>query len=77
MRTIDTVATVAADGTLRVKLPPDIAPGQHRVVVVIDEASTDLAQRASLPRLTIHVSAWGSLADETFRREDMDGDDGR
>jgi hypothetical protein len=37
MRTIETQATITEDGTLIVPVPRDLAPGPHRVVVVIDE----------------------------------------
>ncbi|XGV94475.1 MAG: hypothetical protein ACAF41_17175 [Leptolyngbya sp. BL-A-14] len=37
MRTIETTATITEDGQLILQVPPDLAPGQHRVVVVIDE----------------------------------------
>lgn len=37
MRTIETTVIVSADGTLTLQLPVDIPPGQHRVVLVIDE----------------------------------------
>jgi hypothetical protein len=39
MRTIDTTATITEEGQLILQVPPDISPGQHRVVVVIDEQS--------------------------------------
>ncbi|GAB1541839.1 hypothetical protein NUACC21_45120 [Scytonema sp. NUACC21] len=37
MRSIETIANVSPDGTLTVQLPYDVPPGNHRVVVVIDE----------------------------------------
>jgi len=37
MRSIETTVTVSADGKLTLQLPADIPPGQHRVVLVIDE----------------------------------------
>ncbi|MBW4695123.1 MAG: hypothetical protein KME27_25515 [Lyngbya sp. HA4199-MV5] len=37
MRTIETTATITKDGQLTLQVPPDLSPGQHRVVVVIDE----------------------------------------
>jgi len=37
MRSIETTVTVSTDGTLTLQLPADIPPGQHRVVLVIDE----------------------------------------
>ena len=37
MRTIETTATITAEGTLTVQVPPDIPPGPHHVVVWIDD----------------------------------------
>ncbi len=37
MRTIETTATITADGLLTIHVPRDIAPGTHPVVLVIDE----------------------------------------
>ena len=36
MRTIETTARVSQDGTLTVRVPPDVPPGEHHVVLVID-----------------------------------------
>ena len=36
MRTIETTATITAEGTLTVQVPPDIPPGPHHVVVLIE-----------------------------------------
>jgi len=66
MKTIETTALVTPDGELTITLqtPPDVPPGQHRVVVVIDEqpaaglepppanlASTDFWQGATVAEL--------------------------
>ena len=37
MKTIETTVTVTADGKITVKLPPDIPPGEHQIVLIIDE----------------------------------------
>ncbi len=37
MKTIETTAIVAPDGTLTARVPPDVPPGEHRVVLVIEE----------------------------------------
>ena len=36
MRTIETQATLTPDGTLTARVPADIPPGGHQVVIVID-----------------------------------------
>ena len=75
MRTIETTATITAEGTLIVPVPPDIPPGPHHIVVWIDDQPglPDTRARHDFP--VIHVGAWP--ADLFLRREDMYGDDGR
>lgn len=75
MRTIETTATVTDDGTLMVPVPPDISPGQHRVVVVIDEPPRSAAERPPL-ELPVHDSGpWPEGL--SLRREDIYDDRGR
>jgi hypothetical protein len=38
MRTVEPTATVTPDGSLTVQVPPDVTPGTHRIVLVIDES---------------------------------------
>ena len=78
MQTIETIAMVTPDGKLTVSVPPAIAPGVHRVVVVIEESVTtpdpvDPGEPIQLRPLPL--AAWP--ADATFRREELYGDDGR
>jgi hypothetical protein len=75
MRTIETTATVAPDGTLTVQVPPDVAPGTHQIVLVIDDWPREAreSQLGAFP--VISVGAWPS--DLSLRREDMYGDAGR
>jgi hypothetical protein len=73
MRTIETTATVAHDGTLTVQVPLDVMPGTHRMVLVIDEShETQERQPDAFP--VVSVRAWPSGL--SLRREDMDGDAG-
>ncbi|MDY7024052.1 MAG: hypothetical protein SWJ54_22335 [Cyanobacteriota bacterium] len=37
MKSIEAIATVTADGQLILQVPRDILPGNHRIVLVIDE----------------------------------------
>lgn len=75
MRTIETTAIVTEDGKLTMQAPPDIAPGEHRVVVVIEESSG--ARRNRLP-LDFPVHDSGPWPDGlSLRREDMYDDWGR
>ena len=75
MKTITTRATVASDGTLTVRLPPDIRPGEHRVVLVIDEQPEAKPEPRSPDMPVLHVGTWP--AQLSLRREDLYGDDGR
>ncbi len=57
MRRIETIGTVADDGTLVIPMPSDVAPGLHTVIVEIDERPDTLA----------HVDAtdWSTFLKET------------
>lgn len=73
MRTIEATATVTEDGKLTVQVS-GITPGEHQVVVVIDERPV----RRPYTPLKLNVGRLGGWpADCTFRREDLYGDDGR
>lgn len=41
MRTIETTARVSEDGTLTARVPPDVTPGEHQVVVVLKERAAN------------------------------------
>lgn len=78
MKTIETTATVTSDGKLIVQVSPDIPPGEHKIVLVIDETPLPPKVRTPKPPLklrTLKLDAWP--ADCTFRREDLYGDGGR
>ena len=73
MKTIETRVTVTADGKVTLQLPPDIPPGEHKIVLVIDEQSV-----ADWKRLPLKFSAYpvGLVKESfTFRREDLYGND--
>jgi hypothetical protein len=69
MKTIETVAIVTPEGalTLQLQLPPDILPGEHRIVLVIEEASTQ--QYAPAPLQAFPWPNWAATS--TFRREEL------
>ena len=72
MRTIETIVTVDEHGMATLRMPPDVTPGDHKVVVVIDEAT----RRRALPGLSSHdVGPWPEGF--TASREEIYGDDGR
>ncbi len=74
MRTIETVVTVDEHGMATLRMPPDVTPGEHKVVVVIDEATR---RRAPLVFSSHDVGPWPLAAGETFGREDLYDDDDR
>jgi hypothetical protein len=77
MRTIQTQAIVADDRTVTLQLPPEVMPGRHHLVVVIDEpgqVTATAGNQVSFPR---HDIPWPFPEDFTARREDLDDDSGR
>jgi hypothetical protein len=75
LKTIETVLTVDEQGMATVRMPPDVAPGAHRVVMVIEEELKKPKIPLSFPKHDI--GPWPFGPNETFRREDLYGDDGR
>jgi hypothetical protein len=78
MRTIETTAKITADGELILHLQSllNLAPGHHRVVLVIDETPTPPGD--SLPPLQLETFAWPDCPPEaTFGREELYDDNGR
>lgn len=73
-RTIETVGKVSRKGDLLVHLPSDIVPGQHHVVLIIDQP--DMPSEGDALNFPVdHVARWP--ANLSLRREDIYGDDGR
>ena len=78
MKSMQTTATVSVDGKLIVQLPPSISPGEHRVLLVIEDDTRPVQARIYKRPLGLNVLRWETWpADSTFRREDIYGDDGR
>jgi hypothetical protein len=75
VKTIETTATVSAEGTLIVRLPPDIPPGEHRVVLVIEEEPSGAEK---VHPFDFSVDDWGPWPEGlSLRRKDIYGDWGR
>ena len=69
MKAIEATALVGADRKLVVQLPPNVAAGEYRVVVVIGEPAPAETERPALPFTGYPV---GLVSDSlTFRREDL------
>jgi hypothetical protein len=75
MRTIETKAIVEADGKMTVQIPPEVTPGEHQVVVVIEEAVSPRPERPRPAFPVIHVGPWPATL--SLRRKDMYDDRGR
>ena len=73
MRMIETTAIITDEGLLTVQVPPDITPGDHHIVVIIDEQPTVQAPR---PPLQFAAYPVGLTAPErTLRREELYDDE--
>lgn len=75
MRTIETTATIEPDGKLILQLPPDIPPGERRIVLVIEEPPIPVEKRPALDFSVIDVGPWP--ANLSLRREDLYDNFGR
>ena len=71
--TLDVV--VAEDGTVTVRLPPEVSPGVHRVTIHVADRPDEPGKRPPLRLPVIHIPSWPE--GDTLRREDVYGDDGR
>jgi hypothetical protein len=69
MRTIETIVMIGGDGRLVLQLPPDITPGEHRIVLVIEEQPVVTEKRPPLDFPVIDVGKWPE--DLSLRREDL------
>jgi hypothetical protein len=76
MKTIQTMAVIGEDRTLTVRLPPEIAPGPHQIVVVVEGPVTEPRHAWTIDDWPVHDAG---LVDPNFsmRREELYGDDGR
>jgi hypothetical protein len=76
MTTIQTTILVDEQRRATIQLPPQVAPGPHQVVMVIDEPAAPCPQptMADFPR---HDVAINLPEDFTFRREQIYDDSGR
>ena len=75
MRMIETTVTVTEEGKMTIQLPQDIAPGEHQVVIVIEEQpiKKEMQSLADFP-----VRDYGPWpANLSLRREDMYDEWGR
>ena len=76
MKTIETTAVVGDDRKVTVQLPPDVAPGPHRIVVVVEGPLSERPLSWTMDDWPVHDAALVA-PDFTMRREELYGDDGR
>jgi hypothetical protein len=75
VKTMECSLVVGEDRTALLQFPPDVKPGEHQVVVVIEDRAGVL-QDKSLDDLPA-ISAGGWPAGLSLKREDLYGNDGR
>ncbi|PDW00249.1 hypothetical protein [Candidatus Chloroploca asiatica] len=76
MKTIETTITVLPNGSIQIPPRPDLLPGEHRVVLVIEEHP--IPSREPVVPLKLKMLDWSAWpADSTFRREELYDDSGR
>ena len=71
MKTIETKATVTKERLLTIQVPSDIEPGEHQVVLVVDERPVKKQERSPLEFPVIHVKSWPDNI--SLRREEIYG----
>jgi hypothetical protein len=75
MITLETNATVSASGILAVHIPVTVAPGVHKVIMVVDEQPQSPIKSIAKIFPKHNVGPWPKKL--SLSREDMYGDDGR
>ena len=75
MKAIETTARVTPKGELMARVPRDILPGRHSVILILTgiESEAQRRHRGSFP--VDHVGRWPIGL--SLRREDLYGDNGR
>ena len=78
LRTIETTLTVTEAGEIHIPPIATLRPGEHKVVLVIEEALAQGADHTAFPLSglrTFPLSGWP--ADATYSRQEIYDDDGR
>lgn len=75
MRTLECQVVVDEARRASLQFPPDIAPGEHHVVIVVEEAPGKAPSNPLKGLPTVRAAKW--LAGVPLKREDMYGDNGR
>jgi hypothetical protein len=75
MKAIEIEITVLPDGSIQLPLHPELRPGTHRAVLVIEDAVAPSSANAPLALKMLELPAWP--ADARFSREELYDDDRR
>ena len=75
MRVIEVTINVLSDGAVELEGPADLPPGKHHALLVVEAPPATTARRRPLQLRSYPI---GLISEhDTFRREDLYGDDGR
>ena len=78
MKTIEVNHRISEDRFLTLQLPSSIQPGEHHILIVIDEQPLKKEPINEKKPLKFNNFSWNAWQDDcTFRREDLYDDDGR
>lgn len=78
LRTIETTLIVTDKGEIRVPPIAALPPGEHKVVLVIEEAPAELAETSTKKPPKLHAFALtDGRNNATYSRQEIYGDDGR
>jgi len=75
MKTIETVAVVTEERTMTVHVPADVEPGEHRVVIIVEDAAATRPGRKPLDLPSFDVGRWPDNL--PLRRDELYDDLGR
>jgi hypothetical protein len=76
MKAIETTVVVGEDHKVTLQLPPDVTPGPHHVIVVVDGPRGQQPSTWTMADWPVH-DAGLTDPDFTMRREELYGDNGR
>ena len=60
MTTLQITATVAEDGTVTGKAPPSVPPGEHRLLILLDESEISESGARRFPNLSAFRESLGA-----------------
>lgn len=76
MKSITCTARVTSDHKATIDMPDELQPGMYTVRVFVEELQHPHSPEETFEGLPT-VRAWAQLKDQSLRREDLYGDEGR